>query len=105
LVGVGIALVNSVPRGRAPARRYNCGCQCVSPSLTFIDSSGYEQGNCKSTHEGKRWCFVDYQSSCTDKWDPHHAYGKYVSYQACTTPAWGEPGCGYKELIEFVQQI
>merc|ERR1712198_480380 len=45
----------------------NCGCQCSS--LTFVDSAGHVQGNCRSVDStGARWCYIDpsYGTSCQD---------------------------------------
>merc|ERR1711902_128683 len=45
----------------------NCGCQCSS--LTFVDSAGHVQGNCRSVDStGAKWCYIDpsYGSSCQD---------------------------------------
>jgi len=45
----------------------NCGCQCSS--LTFSDSAGVVQGNCRTVDgSGARWCYVDAAlgSSCQD---------------------------------------
>merc|ERR1712018_25254 len=36
----------------------NCGCQCSS--LTFVDSAGHVQGNCRSIDStGAKWCYID----------------------------------------------
>merc|ERR1711971_1190 len=64
----------------------NLGCQCSS--LTFVDSHGQVQGNCRSVDStGARWCYVDHlPSSCQDLSHsarfPHNPW----SYEACSTP-------------------
>merc|ERR1712014_113535 len=70
----------------------NCGCQCSS--LTFRDSSGVVQGNCKTVDStGAQWCYVDSYSTCQDlvpsQRFPHNPW----SYEACATPALGSPIC------------
>ena len=35
---------------KAPSLSANCGCQCSSPALTFLDSEGRLQGNCNRSH-------------------------------------------------------
>merc|ERR1712127_762592 len=45
----------------------NCGCQCSS--LTFVDSQGHVQGNCRSVDgTGAQWCYIDpdHGTSCSD---------------------------------------
>ena len=71
----------------------NCGCQCSS--LTFRDTSGTVQGNCKTVDgTGAQWCYVDSSSSsCQDlvpsERFPHNPW----SYEACATPDLGSHLC------------
>merc|ERR1712076_58202 len=71
----------------------NCGCQCSS--ITFLDSAGVEQGNCKTVDgTGAQWCYVDSTAStCQDlvpsERFPHNPW----SYEACATPAVGSALC------------
>merc|ERR1712079_411681 len=51
---------NSTKSGnlKAASPLINCGCQCSS--LTFSDSAGVVQGNCRTVDgSGARWCYVD----------------------------------------------
>merc|ERR1712066_959738 len=69
------------------------GCQCSS--ITFLDTAGIEQGNCRTVDgTGAQWCYVDSTlSTCQDlvpsKRFPHNPW----SYQACATPAIGSHLC------------
>merc|ERR1719205_576644 len=78
---------------KAASSSINCGCQCSS--ITFRDTAGIEQGNCKTVDgTGAQWCYVDSTlSSCQDlvpsKRFPHNPW----SYQACATPAIGSALC------------
>merc|ERR1711953_541103 len=71
----------------------NCGRQCSS--ITFLDSAGVEQGNCKTVDgTGAQWCYVDSTAStCQDlvpsERFPHNPW----SYEACATPAVGSALC------------
>merc|ERR1712076_284390 len=72
----------------------NCGCQCSS--LTFADSAGVVQGNCKTVDgTGARWCYVDaaYGSSCQDLTPSARFPANPWSYEACATPAIGSYEC------------
>merc|ERR1712062_292787 len=77
----------AVEKTKAASSLINCGCQCSS--LTFLDSAGVEQGNCKTVDgTGAQWCYVDSTaSSCQDlvpsQRFPHNPW----SYEACATPA------------------
>ena len=73
---------------KAASPYLNLGCQCVSPSLTYLDSLGLTQGNCLTTdHTGARWCYVDLRhTTCTDLVISHRFPGKAFSYEACATP-------------------
>merc|ERR1711884_729223 len=77
----------SVENTKAASSLINCGCQCSS--ITFLDSAGVEQGNCKTVDgTGAQWCYVDSTAStCQDlvpsQRFPHNPW----SYQACATPA------------------
>merc|ERR1712115_527858 len=76
----------SLESTKAASSLINCGCQCSS--LTFLDSAGVEQGNCKTVDgTGAQWCYVDHlPSTCQDmvpsKRFPHNPW----SYEACATP-------------------
>merc|ERR1712179_619132 len=76
----------SVENTKAASSSINCGCQCSS--ITFLDSAGVEQGNCKTVDgPGARWCYVDHlPSTCQDMVPsqrfPHNPW----SYEACATP-------------------
>merc|ERR1711937_651020 len=74
----------------------NLGCQCVSPSLTYVDSLGVVQGNCHtSDHTGARWCYVDVRlTSCQDLFPSTRFPGKAFSYEACATPPVALPAYG-----------
>merc|ERR1711862_310917 len=83
----------SVENTKAASSLINCGCQCSS--LTFLDSAGVEQGNCKTVDgTGAQWCYVDSSTStCQDMVPserfPHNPW----SYEACATPAVGSALC------------
>ena len=91
----------SVENTKAASSLINCGCQCSS--LTFLDSAGVEQGNCKTVDgTGAQWCYVDSTAStCQDlvpsQRFPHNPW----SYQACATPAIGTTLCpAYNTVVE-----
>merc|ERR1711953_1376419 len=83
----------SVENTKAASSLINCGCQCSS--LTFRDSAGEVQGNCKTVDgTGAQWCYVDSTAStCQDlvpsQRFPHNPW----SYEACATPAIGTLLC------------
>merc|ERR1712179_672812 len=83
----------SVEKTKAASSLINCGCQCSS--LTFRDSAGEVQGNCKTVDgTGAQWCYVDSTAStCQDlvpsERFPHNPW----SYEACATPAVGSALC------------
>merc|ERR1712020_649926 len=83
----------SVQNTKAASSLINCGCQCSS--ITFLDSAGVEQGNCKTVDgTGAQWCYVDSSTStCQDlvpsERFPHNPW----SYEACATPAVGSALC------------
>merc|ERR1711909_78345 len=83
----------SVENTKAASSSINCGCQCSS--ITFLDSAGVEQGNCKTVDgPGARWCYVDHlPSTCQDMVPserfPHNPW----SYEACATPPEGSALC------------
>merc|ERR1712241_1484928 len=83
----------SIESTKAASSLINCGCQCSS--ITFLDSAGVEQGNCKTVDgTGAQWCYVDSSaSSCQDlvpsQRFPHNPW----SYEACATPAVGSALC------------
>merc|ERR1711971_1177155 len=64
----------------------NLGCQCSS--LTFVDSHGQVQGNCRSVDStGARWCYVDHlPSSCQDLSHSARFPNNPWSCEACSTP-------------------
>merc|ERR1712226_589785 len=76
----------SLESTKAASSQINCGCQCSS--ITFLDSAGVEQGNCKTVDgTGAQWCYVDHlPSTCQDMVPserfPHNPW----SYEACATP-------------------
>merc|ERR1712079_802429 len=83
----------SLESTKASSSLINCGCQCSS--ITFLDSAGVEQGNCKTVDgTGAQWCYVDSTAStCQDlvpsERFPHNPW----SYEACATPAVGSALC------------
>merc|ERR1711863_196294 len=83
----------AVEKTKAASSLINCGCQCSS--LTFRDSAGTVQGNCKTVDgTGAQWCYVDSTlSTCQDlvpsERFPHNPW----SYEACATPALGSSLC------------
>merc|ERR1712177_93186 len=83
----------SLESTKAASSLINCGCQCSS--ITFLDSAGVEQGNCKTVDgTGAQWCYVDSTaSSCQDMVPserfPHNPW----SYEACATPPEGSALC------------
>merc|ERR1712241_231372 len=83
----------SIESTKAASSLINCGCQCSS--LTFRDSAGEVQGNCKTVDgTGAQWCYVDSTAStCQDlvpsERFPHNPW----SYEACATPAVGSALC------------
>merc|ERR1712123_365517 len=86
-----LATVNSLAVEKAASPYTNIGCQCSS--LTFVDSSGHIQGNCKSVdHTGAQWCYVDsHHSSCQDLVYSARFPSNPWSYEACATPAVYQP--------------
>merc|ERR1712066_980409 len=56
----------AVENTKAASSSINCGCQCSS--ITFLDTAGIEQGNCKTVDgTGAQWCYVDSTlSTCQD---------------------------------------
>merc|ERR1711909_98754 len=83
----------SLESTKAASSQINCGCQCSS--ITFLDSAGAEQGNCKTVDgTGAQWCCVDHlPSTCQDMVPserfPHNPW----SYEACATPPEGSALC------------
>merc|ERR1712079_677371 len=91
---------------KAASSVINCGCQCSS--ITFLDSAGVEQGNCKTVDgTGAQWCYVDSTAStCQDlvpsQRFPHNPW----SYQACATPAIGTHLCpAYNTVVEVADHV
>merc|ERR1711953_385062 len=96
----------SVENTKAASSSINCGCQCSS--ITFLDSAGVEQGNCKTVDgTGAQWCYVDSTAStCQDlvpsQRFPHNPW----SYQACATPAIGTHLCpAYNTVVEVADHV
>merc|ERR1712179_330781 len=96
----------SLESTKAASSLINCGCQCSS--ITFLDSAGVEQGNCKTVDgTGAQWCYVDSTAStCQDlvpsKRFPHNPW----SYQACATPAIGTHLCpAYNTVVEVADHV
>merc|ERR1711872_817799 len=83
----------SIESTKAASSLINCGCQCSS--ITFLDSAGVEQGNCKTVDgTGAQWCYVDSSAStCQDlvpsERFPHNPW----LYEACATPPVGSALC------------
>merc|ERR1711990_818924 len=83
----------SLESTKAASSQINCGCQCSS--ITFLDSAGVEQGNCKTVDgTGAQWCYVDHlPGTCQDMVPserfPHNPW----SYEACATPPEGSALC------------
>merc|ERR1711971_1222293 len=86
LLATGSSALSLTKDLKAASPFVNLGCQCSS--LTFVDSHGQVQGNCRSVDStGARWCSVDHlPSSCQDLSHsarfPHNPW----SYEACSTP-------------------
>merc|ERR1739842_231386 len=96
----------SLESTKAASSVINCGCQCSS--ITFLDSAGLEQGNCKTVDAtGAQWCYVDTTAStCQDlvpsQRFPHNPW----SYQACATPAIGTHLCpAYNTVVEVADHV
>merc|ERR1712179_442178 len=96
----------SLESTKAASSVINCGCQCSS--ITFLDSAGVEQGNCKTVDgTGAQWCYVDSTAStCQDlvpsQRFPHNPW----SYQACATPAIGTHLCpAYNTVVEVSDHV
>merc|ERR1712014_179055 len=66
LIATGASALTLTKDLKAASPLVNLGCQCSS--LTFVDSQGHVQGNCRSVDStGARWCYVDHlPSSCQD---------------------------------------
>merc|ERR1712172_367263 len=86
-----LAMANSLSVEKAASPYTNIGCQCSS--LTFVDSSGHIQGNCKSVdHTGAQWCYVDHlPSSCQDLVHSARFPNNPWTYEACATPPQYQP--------------
>merc|ERR1711862_724838 len=96
----------SLENTKAASSLINCGCQCSS--ITFLDSAGVEQGNCKTVDgTGAQWCYVDSTAStCQDlvpsERFPHNPW----SYEACATPAIGTTLCpAYNTVVEVADHV
>merc|ERR1719204_1176182 len=77
---------------KAASNLINCGCQCSS--LTFVDSAGQVQGNCRTVDStGARWCYTSHGSTCQDLTTSTHFPSNPWSYEACATPPLGSYQC------------
>merc|ERR1712115_482039 len=83
----------SIEGTKAASSLINCGCQCSS--ITFLDSAGVEQGNCKTVDgTGAQWRYVDHlPSSCQDMVPSERFPNNPWSYEACATPPEGSALC------------
>merc|ERR1712168_848924 len=91
---------------KAASSVINCGCQCSS--ITFLDSAGVEQGNCKTVDgTGAQWCYVDSTASPCQALVPSQRFPHNPwSYQACATPAIGTHLCpAYNTVVEVADHV
>merc|ERR1711971_875918 len=86
LLATGSSALSLTKDLKAASPFVNLGCQCSS--LTFVDSRGQVQGNCRSVDStGARWCYVDHlPSSCQDLSHSARFPNNPWSYEACSTP-------------------
>merc|ERR1712203_61393 len=86
LLATGSSALSLTKDLKAASPFVNLGCQCSS--LTFVDSHGQVQGNCRSVDStGARWCYVDHlPSSCQDLSHSVRFPANPWSYEACSTP-------------------
>merc|ERR1711934_486996 len=86
LLATGSSALSLTKDLKAASPFVNLGCQCGS--LTFVDSHGQVQGNCRSVDStGARWCYVDHlPSSCQDLSHSARFPNNPWSYEACSTP-------------------
>merc|ERR1712130_414826 len=86
LIATGSSALSLTKDLKAASPFVNLGCQCSS--LTFVDSHGQVQGNCRSVDStGARWCYVDHlPSSCQDLSHSARFPNNPWSYEACSTP-------------------
>merc|ERR1712079_282588 len=86
LIATGASALTLTKDLKAASPFVNLGCQCSS--LTFVDSQGQVQGNCRSVDStGARWCYVDHlPSSCQDLSPSARFPANPWSYEACSTP-------------------
>merc|ERR1712211_31275 len=86
LIATGASALTLTKDLKAASPLVNLGCQCSS--LTFVDSQGQVQGNCRSVDStGARWCYVDHlPSSCQDLSHSARFPANPWSYEACSTP-------------------
>merc|ERR1711971_904971 len=86
LLATGSSALSLTKDLKAASPFVNLGCQCGS--LTFVDSRGQVQGNCRSVDStGARWCYVDHlPSSCQDLSHSARFPNNPWSYEACSTP-------------------
>jgi len=87
-------------RGPAPAPNDCSECWCQCKRLSFRDKYGRIHGNCKSSHKGAQWCYVQDNigygySTCNDLRKSAKFEGEAWSYHACTTPAITDYKCQY----------
>merc|ERR1712110_707866 len=86
LLATGSSALSLTKDLKAASPFVNLGCQCGS--LTFVDSHGQVQGNCRSVDStGARWCYIDHlPSSCQDLSHSARFPNNPWSYEACSTP-------------------
>merc|ERR1712088_1113948 len=86
LMATGASALTLTKDLKAASPLVNLGCQCSS--LTFVDSQGQVQGNCRSVDStGARWCYVDHlPSSCQDLSHSARFPNNPWTYEACSTP-------------------
>merc|ERR1712212_1128854 len=86
LLATGSSALSLTKDLKAASHFVNFCCQCSS--LTFVDSHGQVQGNCRSVDStGARWCYVDHlPSSCQDLSHSARFPNNPWSYEACSTP-------------------
>merc|ERR1719228_977224 len=79
---------------RAPDSSIRCCCQCDSYTYNV---NGITYGNCKSTYQGKDWCYVDPDyNDCQDTKASVQFEDRSWSYQACSTPALSSSECAWQ---------
>jgi len=77
-----------------PSVTNDCKCQCSN--RIYMDTLGGVQGNCRSTINGKKWCYIkgDALIHCPQEDIQYEAVSQLpYSFQACATPAADSPIC------------